>query len=141
MYINAMLLSLVFPFFPTFKKYLMMKLTIFWDSKCDLKWTKTWTVFELAEKWSSPVFEINGQYPKIMTVILVCMLYGLLMPLMFVIVFVFLVLTYIFHKILIVYFYWKPPLYDNTLNWYFIYYVKYGALFYIMFSFWILTNR
>lgn len=141
MYINAMLLSLVFPFFPTLKKYLMMKLTIFWDSKCDLKWTKTWTVFELAEKWSSPVFEINGQYPKIMTVILVCMLYGLLMPLMFVIVFVFLVLTYIFHKILIVYFYWKPPLYDNTLNWYFIYYVKYGALFYIMFSFWILTNR
>lgn len=136
-----MLFSFMFPFVSTLNKYLLMKVKILWDSRCNLKTTWTWTVFELAEKRSAPIFEINSQYPKIMSVILVCMLYGLLMPLMFVFVFIFLVLTYTFHKLWIVYFYWKPPLYDNTLNRFFIYYVKYGALFYIMFSFWILTNR
>lgn len=76
-----------------------------------------------------------------MNTVLVCMIYGFGMPILFPLTWCFLILTYIFHKIYLVKFYRPPPMYDNTLNSYFIYYVKYGGLFCTGIAYWFITNR
>lgn len=105
-----------------------------------MQMTKCKSVYEIADVYSAPVFQLIDQYPKIMTTILVCMFYGFGMPIMFPLTFFFLLITYISQKLLVVFYYRMTPLQDDTLNREFIYYVKYGVVYFIGVSFWLLTN-
>lgn len=66
--------------------------------------------------------------------------YGFNLPLLPVIIFVSLIISYIIDKLVVAYYHRKPPLYDDTLNVVSIHLLKWAAFFYIAIAYWALTN-
>ena len=86
-------------------------------------------------------FKLSSPYAKVMWIVFMCFMFGLLQPVMFPCTFIFLIIIYYFHKFLIVYWYAKPPQYDDTLAHIVISCIKYGSLLFWGLSYWILTNH
>ena len=144
LFINPFFIAFIFPFIQTSVKYCQVWAKDLWDRRftaANKHMTNCLTTEEYADIKSAEHFEINSQYPKIMTIIMVCMVYGFGLPVLFPLTLVFLCITYCAHKLFIVYWYRKPPMYDDTLNKICLYYIKYGALLYALISYWQLTNR
>lgn len=59
---------------------------------------------------------IHFKYSAILNVVFVTFMYGLAMPLLFPIAFLFFLIFYIVDRLLITYYYKKPPQYDDKLN-------------------------
>ena len=76
-----------------------------------------------------------------MKIIVVAMLYGFSMPIFLLTTVLVLIADYIISKLLFAYFCSKPPMLDKTLHDNALYFIKWGALLYIGFGFWSLTNR
>ena len=141
--INPFFINFIYPFIQPTVGFLIKEAKDLWDRRFtsnDQHMTSTSSLIDYADIKSLDRFEIESAYPKIMSTIMICMTYGFGFPIMFPLTAVFLIIIYFVHKYIIVSFR-RPPMYDDTLNKIFIYYIKYGALFYTFFSYWMLTNR
>lgn len=70
----------------------------------------------------------------------VTMMYGYAIPMLFPIAAFSFINQLIFEKILIIYYYQKPPVYDDRLNKVVLSLMKYAALFMLFFGYWCLGN-
>lgn len=75
-----------------------------------------------------------------MCIVFMSLMLGTLQPMMFPCAFMFIVSFYALQKFLMVFWYAKSPQFDDTLAKIVMSSVKYGALLFCGFSYWILTN-
>lgn len=83
---------------------------------------------QFANIHSGKDFELSDPYPKVLTAVMICMMFGLGLPILFPLTLVYLVVIYFTFKIMAVYWFRRPPLFDDTLSKIFMYNIKYSAL-------------
>lgn len=91
--------------------------------------------------YNGPVFELHFKYAAMLNVVFVTFLYGLAVPLLFPIAFLFFLVSYLHERITLAYSYRNPPMYDDLLNSRAIETLKIAPLFMLLFGFWIMGNR
>ena len=111
----------------------------FSDSKLyKTKWNIAYDYADLNSGTEHLLFE---KYPRLLNIIFVSVFYGFGLPLLPILIFVSLIISYIFDKIVVAFYHRKPPLYDDTLNVISIHFLKWAAFLYIAVSYWVLTNK
>ena len=81
------------------------------------------------------------KYPRLLNIIFVSSFYGFGLPLLPIVIFISLVISYFVDKVVVALYHRKPPLYDDTLNVVSIHFLKWAAFLYIAVAFWMLTNK
>lgn len=81
------------------------------------------------------------KYPRLLNIIFVSSFYGFGLPLLPIIIFISLIISYFVDKIVVSLYHRKPPLYDDTLNVISIHLLKWAAFLYIAIAYWMLTNK
>mmetsp|Transcript_39255 Transcript_39255/g.37673 ORF Transcript_39255/g.37673 Transcript_39255/m.37673 type:complete len:291 (-) Transcript_39255:46-918(-) len=84
---------------------------------------------------------MHFKYSAIMNVVFVTFMYGLAIPVLFLIAFAFFVIHYIAEKLCITYFFKKPPMFDEKLNASALDMMKWAPAFMMLFGYWVLGNR
>jgi len=84
---------------------------------------------------------MHFKYSGLMNVTFITFMYGLGLPLLFPIVLLFLIILYFMERLLITYFYKKPPMYDEKLNSSALSTLKWAPFFMMFFGYWIMSNR
>ena len=161
-FLLSMFLKMVIPIVKFISLYFIKKLKILFDkrgswwsfikgtSKDEVKIIKADNTniftskvhnYEYADLHSGSSFKISSPFAKVMCMIFMSLMFGLSLPIMFPCTLIFIIVLYCFNKILVVYWFVKPPQFDDTLAKIFISWIKYGALLFCGFSYWLLTNR
>ena len=96
---------------------------------------------EYVDLHSGTNFKISSPFAKVMWMVFMWFMFGLGQPIMFPWTLIFIAAMYCFNKLLVVYWFRKPPKFNDSLAQIFVSCIKYGALLYCAFSFWVLTNR
>ena len=68
-------------------------------------------------------------------------IYGFGMPLIHILNLISLIIGYFLDKMLVAWYFKKPPLYDDTLNQNLVYYMKWAGVVHVCVSYWMLTNH
>jgi hypothetical protein len=84
---------------------------------------------------------IHFKYSGIMNVTFVTMMYGMGMPILFVVAAVNYFILMSLERLLVAYFYQLPPTLDDKLTKNAIGILKFGALLYLFVGFWMLSNK
>jgi hypothetical protein len=125
-------------------KWCLKKALIFYDNgftwKDNKRTSKLYNV-DYANLISGSELELSDPYTKLLCMIIICMMFGLGLPILFPLTLLYIVVIYVIYRVCIVYWFQKPPLMDDSLSNIFIYFVKYAVVFYVGFSYWMLTNR
>lgn len=109
------------------------------DRRCTKKsrnMTTCHTAYEYAELNSGTEHLLFEKYPRLMNMVCLAIMYGMSLPILFPIVFVALIISYIVDKLAVVYYHRKPPLYDDALNRDSVSFMKWSALLYAGLAFW-----
>ena len=91
--------------------------------------------------YSGPDHLMHFKYSAMMNVTFVTFMYGLALPLLFPIGMAFFIFLYVMERLLLTYYYKKPPMYDEKLNLSVIATMKWAPVFMMMFSYWVMGNR
>jgi len=75
-----------------------------------------------------------------MNLLFVSMFYGFGMPILFILSLISFIMSYLVDKFVVVLYYRKPPMYDDTLTKNAVYFLKWGGLIYLSIGYWHLTN-
>lgn len=105
-----------------------------YKTKCNL-------AYDYADLNSGTEHLLYEKYPRLLNIIFVSSFYGFGLPLLPILIFVCLIISYFIDKIVIALYHRKPPLYDDTLNVVSIHLLKWAAFLYIAIAFWMLTNK
>ena len=143
-FITPMFIQLIFPLNAFLPDYIIQKtLAILDRGFSDPKLYKTkWKIaYDYAELNSGTEHLLFEKYPRLLNIIFVSAFYGFSLPLLPILIFVSLIISYIFDKIVVALYHRKPPLYDETLNVISIHLLKWAAFLYIAISYWVLTNN
>lgn len=142
-FLSPMYIKILLPFIGSGIKISLRYMLWLWDWRFSSvkSRTKTKNAQEYIELYSGPTFNIEEPYPQIMTVVMISMMYGLALPALFPLTFVYLLVIFFLQKILAVYFCSKPNDTDDSLNQNAIYFLKYGSFLFAAFGYWVLTNR
>lgn len=143
-FLTPMFAQIIFPityFVPGYiiQKGLAMLDRNFTDPK--LYKTKCNLAYDYAEANSGTEHLLYEKYPRLLNIIFVSLFYGFGMPLLPILIFISLVISYFFDKIAVALYHRKPPLYDDTLNVVSIHFLKWAAFLYIAVAYWMLTNK
>ena len=138
-----MIINAIFPFVEFGIAY--SKLFAF--RKMDRSWgkdeykTKKTSLQLYVDLYSGPEYMIHFKYSGIMNVTFVTMMYGMGMPVLFLIAgFNYFVLMSL-ERILVAYFYQLPPTLDDKLTKNAIGILKFGPLLYLFVGYWMLSNK
>jgi hypothetical protein len=111
------------------------------DTGCDGdKKTKTQTKQEYFKLHIGPDFMVEGRYAQISTTLFVALMYSSGMPILYLCIFFFLLLTYWIDKILFLRYYRIPPQFDNFISNIFLNTVLFAILVHTLFGIWIYGN-
>lgn len=91
--------------------------------------------------YSGPEYLIHFRYSSMLNVIFVTFMYGMALPVLFPIAFLFFVILYVQERFLITYYYKKPPVYDEKLNKAAIKISKWAPFLMVTFSYWAMGNK
>lgn len=141
--IFTMLINVLSPLLTFFINYFMLQYYRCKDKGCckGKYHTKQKTIQKYVDLYAGPDYFIYNKYTSILNVIFVTFMYGLAMPLLFPICFLFLMVFYFFDKLLITYFFKKPPMYDDKINRNVISILKWPPVFMVCFGFWVMGNK
>ena len=103
--------------------------------------TRCHLAYDYAELNSGTEHLFYQKYPRLLNIVFVSTFYGFGLPLLPIIIFISLIVSYFMDKPIVMFFHRKPPLYDDTLNKVSIEFLKWAAFFYIAISYWMLTNK
>ena len=84
---------------------------------------------------------MHFKYAAILNTIWVTFMFGLALPLLFPIAALTFINYYFCEKVLLTYYYQKPPMYDEKLNKTALAWVKFAPLLMMAFGYWIMGNR
>lgn len=105
------------------------------------KTTKCKTVQQYVNLYSGPVYTMHFKYAAIMNTIFVTMLYAYALPLLWPIAAFTFINYYICERLLLAYWYQKPPVYDDKLNNAALAQMKWAPLFMLFFGYWIMGQQ
>ena len=114
-----------------------------WSTYCCCKpdkKTKKKTIQEYVNLYSGPQHVMHFKYAAILTTVFVTLMYGYAIPMLFPIAAFTFLNYYIVDKLLITYYYQKPPVYDDKLNTAALSLMKYAPLFMMFFGYWCMGN-
>lgn len=143
-FITPMFVQLIFPVTAFLPGYIIQKGLAMLDrnfSDPKLYKTKCNLAYDYAELNSGTEHLLYEKYPRLLNIIFVSSFYGFNLPLLPIIIFISLIISYIGDKLAVAYHHRKPPLYDDTLNVVSIHFLKWAAFLYIAIAYWVLTNK
>jgi len=108
--------------------------------KCSGDQTKKNTIQAYINLYSGPEYAMHFKYSGMMNMVFVVFMYGLAIPLLFPIALLGFTVLYTVERLLITYFYRKPPMFDEKLNESAISKLKYAPVFMMFFGYWCLSN-
>lgn len=91
--------------------------------------------------YSGPEYLIHYKYSGILNVSYVTMMYGLGMPILFPIAAFTYFNLFFLEKLLVAYFYQLPPTLDNKLTKNALEILRFGAVLFLFFGYWMLSNK
>ena len=103
--------------------------------------TKQSSLLNYVELYSGPEYEIFFKYTYMLKLVFFCFQFGLLMPILFPLTLLGFANLYIFEKVMLVYFYKRPPNYDTKINAYAIKMIGLAPIVGMLFTFWIMGNQ
>lgn len=103
--------------------------------------TKKSSIQLYIDLYSGPEYLIHFKYAIILNVTFVCMLYGLGVPILFLVAAVSFAILYSTERLLVAYFYQQPPAFDDKLTKNAVSILKYASILYLFFGYWMLSNR
>jgi hypothetical protein len=104
------------------------------------KTTKCKTIQEYVNIYSGPQHVMSFRYSAILNTVMVCMMYGVALPIMFPIAAFTFINYYIVDRFLITYYYQRPPIYDDKLNNAALSTMKFAPLLMLFFGYWCMGN-
>lgn len=104
------------------------------------KTTKCKTIQEYVNIYSGPQHVMSYRYSAILNTVMVCMMYGVALPIMFPIASFTFFNYYLVDRFLITYYYQRPPIYDDKLNNAALSTMKYAPLLMLFFGYWCMGN-
>jgi len=96
---------------------------------------------QYAELNSGLEHHLFEKYPRLLSIVMIGMMYGFGLPIFLILTLICLIVSYIVDKILVAYYYRKPHLYDDVLNMHSLSILKWGAFVYIAVGYWMVSNR
>ncbi len=84
---------------------------------------------------------MHFKYSAMLNVTFVTFMYGLAIPLLFPIAMTYFIVLFVMEKLLITYFFKKPPMFDEKLNESAIGTLKWAPVFMMIFGYWMFGNR
>ena len=103
--------------------------------------TRKSTALAYANIYVGPEVEYFEKYPRLMSLIFVSMFYGFAQPLFFVLILIIFIVSYNVEKFEAIFFYRKPPMYDDTMSNTAVFFLKWCGFFYVAIGWWNVTNR
>jgi hypothetical protein len=104
------------------------------------KTTKAKTIQAYVNIYAGPIHAMSFKYSAILTTVTVTFMYGMALPELFPIAAFTFFNYYIFDRLLIVYYYRMPPIYDDKLNQATLDTMKYAPLLLLFFGYWCMGN-
>ncbi len=90
--------------------------------------------------YSGPEYLIHVKYSGILNVVFVCMMYGVGMPILFLVAAITFFILYSVEKVTVTYFYKQPPAFDDKLTKNAAAVLKWAGLIYLGFGYWMVSN-
>jgi hypothetical protein len=118
-----------------------MKWVFRWLDKRGGVKTKKITIQQYVNVHAGPDHLLHFKYSSVMTVTYMTFMFGIALPLLFPIAAIAFFVLYVSEKLLVTYYFKKPPMYDEKMNSAAIGILKYAPLFMMFFGFWTLGNR
>jgi hypothetical protein len=143
-FITPMFAQLIFPVTAFLPGFIIQKLLAWFDRRfTDKKLYKTTSnlAYDYADANSGTEHLLYEKYPRLLNIIFVSSFYGFSLPLLPILIFISLIISYVIDKIVVALYHRKPPLYDNTLNVVSIHFLKWAAFLYIAIAYWVITNK
>ena len=109
--------------------------------KKDRRDTKCLTIQQYVNLYSGPKHLMHFKIASILNTIWVTFMFGLALPLLFPIAVFTFFNFYFVEKILLTYYYQKPPMYDEKLNKAALAWMKFAPMLMMAFGYWIMGNR
>ena len=139
---QTMLINAFFPFIEFGIAYtkltLMRKKDRSWGS--DTYKTKKTSMQLYTDLYSGPEYLIHFKYSGMMNVTFVTFMYGMGMPILFPIAAITYFISYSLERLLTAYFYQLPPTFDDQLTKNSLSILRWGAVLYLFFGFWMMSN-
>jgi len=104
------------------------------------KTTKCKTIQAYVNIYAGPEHAMSYRYSAILVCTWIVFMYGVAMPIMFLIGAITMFNYYICDRLLLAYYYRRPPIYDDKLNHYALATMKYAPLLMLFFGYWTLGN-
>jgi hypothetical protein len=137
-----MLIAAFMPIFEFFGFYGVRFLFRVLDSGCkSRKNTKSLTIQNYVNIYSGPEYQMHFKYAAMLNVVFVTFMYGMAIPLLFPLAFLFFLISIIVERLTLAYSFRKPPMFDDLLNQKAIRYMKVAPLFMMLFGYWIMGNH
>jgi hypothetical protein len=138
-----MLTAAVMPLIQFFISFFMRHAFIWMDKgfSCKSGKTKSKTIQQYVNLYSGPEYMMHAKYAVMLNVIFVTFMYGIAVPLLFPLAFLFFVVSYFVERLALAYSYRKPPMYDDVLNKSALSILKIAPVFMMFFGFWAMGNR
>ena len=103
--------------------------------------TKKTSIQLYIDLYSGPEYLIHFKYSIILNISFVCMVYGVGVPLLLLVAAISFAILYATERLLVAYFYQQPPAFDDKLTKNAVAILKYASILYLLFGFWMLSNR
>lgn len=103
---------------------------------CDKTKTKATTTQQFVNLYAGPEYLMHFKYSSILTQVWVSFMYGLFIPILFPIACLGIFNMYIVEKGALLWYYRKPPMYDNKLQRYALQYMKYAPFTMFVLAYW-----
>ena len=111
------------------------------DSCCWRRDTKCLTIQQYVNLYAGPQHLMHFKYAAILNTVWVTFMFGLALPMLFPIA-AFTFFNYYFcERVLLTYYYQKPPMYDEKLNSTALAWAKFAPLLMMSFGYWIMGNK
>ena len=91
--------------------------------------------------YSGPEYMMHFKYAGMLNIVFVTFMYGLAVPLLFPLAFLFFAVSYFVERVCLAYSYRLPPSFDDALNKSALYIMKFAPLSMMMFGFWVMGNN
>jgi hypothetical protein len=104
------------------------------------KTTKCKTIQAYVNIYAGPMHAMSYRYSAILVATWICMMYGVALPIMFPIGSITMFNYYIVDRLLIAYYFRRPPIYDDKLNKYALVMLKYAPVLLLFFGYWTIGN-
>lgn len=97
-------------------------------------------IFDYVNLYAGPEFKMHSNYAKVILLIFVCFMYAVLIPVLFPICMLALINTYLVDKLMLTYWYKRPPMYDDKIYVEALHLLRLAPLLTFALGYWALSN-